>query len=248
MVVLFGCMRSTVQRGEAVDQSSGTDSHDANWADVDSTHVSDLVESIILRSRRELPRFGITGLRAESLLTDWRVTLTSLLSPEWTTYSNYMQAKGLLIDVRAVSAEVRKEMLVGWGYYSESEMPADPLAAYQFAWEHPRQRHCDIARLRIDSIAVGNGLLVLIGGPDWNQFGAYGKMSCFLPPDGPLTDQQGDALPESDSAWIQFEVETSAGVRTNIRLTFFWLEQRKIWVPLHMAWGTAGDKRAFPLY
>lgn len=224
-------------------------SADRGWIRVANADAASVAARIAGEAKGRWLAKGMAEEKAARLGNDVSTVLTAIFAPDFDTYHRHMSARGLSLDKIAsgfVSA------MLEWEIYPSSapELAAERTVEekIRYLWNNPRERDAAFESVRPSSLMIGFGLMAESNTPEWPYAGHYAQLSLYAPKGGRLMEEEGTRISKSkDSAWIMLEGRFRSGMKTRMKLNFYFDEAAGVWIPVTAVFGTDGAHRPFPM-
>lgn len=231
--------------------AAGADDRGAErgWISVANADAASAAARIAGEAKERWLAKGMAPEKAGQLGDDVSTVLTAIFAPDFDVYHRHMAARGLSLD--EIASGFASAMLE-WEIYPASvpELAPDRTVEekIRYLWDHPRERDAAFESVRPSSLMVGFGLMAESNTPEWPYAGHYAQLSLYAPKGGRLMEEEGTRTSRSkDSAWIMFEGRFRGGMRTRVKVHFYFDEAAGVWIPVTVVFGTDGAHRPFPM-
>lgn len=218
---------------------------DSEWtATSESSVVASRVAGI---GRQRWTEAGLGADTADRLERDVAAVLGAIFEPNFDVFDEVMTRKGLALDEMA---SAYCEAMIEWSLYSHDDLPATMTTRDKVRqlWNNPAPRSAEWRALRLSSVRAGFGLVHEAQTAEWPYAGSYSQLSLYAPLAGRLTVTEGMRISRTkESAWIMMEGKFASGMRTHVKINWYYDESGAGWVPITIVFGTDGAHRPFPM-
>lgn len=245
VVVAIAWFRGDEPRRVAPSRNDGWSTPDSEWTSTNEASV--VAGRVAVIGRQQWIQAGLGLDTAHRLERDVAAILAAIFEPNFDTYDEVMYRKGLALDAMAPAY---CEAMVEWKLYSRDDLPVDMTTRdkVRHLWNNPARRNTEWHSVRLPSVRAGFGLVHEAETVEWPYAGAYSQLSLYAPLAGRLTVAEGMRINTTkESAWIMMEGRFASGMRTHIKINWYYDENGAGWVPITIVFGTDGAHRPFPM-
>lgn len=215
------------------------DTHAAYNAEMHSLEKGDGIRDAVSTVAKELSKPGKSVVDPEGLLTDVEASMRALVYGDAEGYYNFRVGHGAVF-IRSFG----EGLMDHWNEQKIIQVvPPGGLSDrdyFSLIWSTNAARRIALHRVSAASVQAGRGATIEFGTPraDWPYAGAQFSTSLFSPAAGPLTEETGYRLDNTErSAHVTFGVIFADKSKGAVRFNYFFDEAQRTWIPATIAAG-----------